>query len=78
MSLNGNIGPYEESEKISTYIDRVKLYFEANNVSPEKQVPTFLSIIDPKLSGLVRDLVTPKNPKDCPFNALVKAVTDHY
>ena len=78
MSLIGIIGPYEESEKISTYIDRVKLYFEANEISKEKQVPAFLSIMGPKLYGLVKDLVSPKNPKDCSFDALVKAVTDHY
>ena len=41
MSLIGNIGPYEESENISTYIDRVKLYFKANGISQEKQVPAF-------------------------------------
>ena len=32
----------------------------------------------PKLYGLVKDLVSPKNPKDWSFDALVKAVTDHY
>ena len=78
MSLIGNIGTYEESENISTYIDRVKLYFAANEISQEKQVPAFLSIMGPKLYGLVKDLVSPKNPKDCSFDALVKAVTDHH
>ena len=78
MSLIGNIGPYEESENISTYIDRVKLYFAANEINQEKQVPAFLSIMGPKLYGLLKDLVNPKNPKDCSFDALVKAVTDHY
>ena len=71
MSLIGNIGPYEDSEKISTYIDRVKLYFEANNISQAKQVPAFLSIMGPKLHGLVKDLVSPKNSKDCSFDVLV-------
>ena len=78
MSLIGNIGPYEESEKISTYIDRVKLYFAANEISQEKQVPAFLSIMGPKLYSSLKDLVSPKNPKDYSFDALVKAVTDHY
>ena len=78
MSLIGNIGPYEESEKISTYVDRVKLFFLANNVKQEKQVPAFLSIIGPKLYGLVNDLVSPKSPSECSFDELVKAVTDHY
>ena len=54
MSLIGNIGPYEESEKITTYIDRVKLFFVANDVKKEKQVASFLSIIGPKLYGLLK------------------------
>ena len=78
MSLIGNVGPYEESEKFSTYVDRVKLFFEANNVDKEKRVPAFLSIIGPKIYGLVKDLVSPKSPKDCTFDELVKTLTNHY
>ena len=78
MSLIGNVGPYEESEKFSTYVDRVKLFFSANDIKDGKQVPAFLSIIGPKCYGLVKDLVSPKLPKDCTFDELVKALTNHY
>ena len=78
MALIGSIGPYEESEKFSTYVDRVSLYFEANDIGDDKKVASFLSIIGPKLYGLARDLVSPKAPRDCTFQELVTALTNHY
>ena len=78
MSLIGSVGPYEESEKFSTYVDRVKLFFSANAVKEDKQVPAFLSLIGPKIYGLVKDLVSPKSPKDCTFDELVKTLESHY
>ena len=45
-ALIGSIGPYNESEDIDTYIDRVELFFVANSVPDDKKVATFLSISD--------------------------------
>ena len=78
MSLIGNIGPYEESEKFATYVDRVCLYFEANEIADDRKVSAFLSIIGPKLYSLTKDLVSPKSPKDCTFKELVQALENHY
>ena len=78
MSLIGNIGPYDESEKFTTYVDRVNLYFVANEINADRQVPAFLSLIGPKLFGLAKDLVSPKAPKDCTLDELIKVLTNHY
>ena len=34
-----------DKESIAAYLERVELYFEANNTPGEKQVPVFLSCI---------------------------------
>ena len=60
MSLIGNVGLYDDSEKFATYIDRVQLFFEANAIEESKQVPAFLSLIGPKFFGLRLD--QPKSP----------------
>ena len=78
MSLIGNVGPYDESEKFATYVDRVQLFFEANAIEERKQVPAFLSLIGPKLFGLVKDLVSPKAPKECSMTELVEVLNNHY
>ena len=53
MSLIGNVSAYDESENFETYIDRIELFFAANDIKDAKRVPAFLSIIGPKLYGLV-------------------------
>ena len=78
MSLIGNVSAYDESENFETYIQRIELFFAANDVSNAKRVPAFLSIIGPKLYSLVKDLVSPKTPSDCKFEDLVKVIKEHY
>ena len=78
MSLIGNVGPYEESEKFTTYVARVKLYFTANQIAQERQVPAFLSIIGPKLFALTSDLVSPRSPQECSLDELITALNNHF
>ena len=77
MSLIGNVGPYDKSEKFAIHVDRVQLFFEANAIEESKQVPAFLSLIGPKLFGLAKDLVSPKVPKECSVNELVEVLNNH-
>ena len=37
-----------EIESIEAYIERVELYFEANNIDADRRVAVFLSVIDEK------------------------------
>lgn len=78
-TLIGSVGPYDESEKFSTYGERVsKVYFAANEIDDRKKVPAFLSIIDPKLFGLARDLVSPKKRDECSFDEIVSILDNHF
>ena len=59
-----------EDESISAYLERVELYFGANDIAPEKKVAIFLSVIGVKTYAVLRSLVAPAQPKDKPFAEL--------
>ncbi len=44
-------------EPITSYLERVQLFFAANSVSEGKQVPTFISIVGPATYAILRDLL---------------------
>jgi hypothetical protein len=77
-TLLGSIGQYNESEDFELYEERVKLYFTANNVPADKQVPAFLTFIGPKTYSVVRSLVSPTLPQDKSLDDLCKALKEHY
>ena len=52
-----------DNEKISAYLERVELYFAANDIK-ERQVPIFLGVIGAKTYSLLRDLLAKTNPKE--------------
>ena len=67
-----------ESEDIATYLQRVDLYFVANEISSRKQVPIFLNSVGAKVYGLLRSLVAPDDPKDKSMADLVEVLQSHY
>ena len=79
MAQIGSIGPYDETaEDIDTYIARVELFFIANSIPNEKKVATFLTLLGSKIFHLVQNLVSHKNPADCKYDDLVKAIKTHF
>ncbi len=59
----GHIAAFHpESESIKTYLERVQLYFTANKVPEDVQVPTLLSAIGAPTYSLLSDLFTPDAP----------------
>ena len=53
-----------DKEKVSDYLDRVSLYFEANGVAAAKQVPVLLTAIGGETYALLTSLVSPAKPQD--------------
>ena len=49
-----------EKDSITAYVGRVKLFIEANG----RKVPVLLSIIGGKTYDLLRNLLSPTDPKD--------------
>ena len=78
MATFGMLKEFEpDNEKISAYLERVELYFAANDIK-ERQVAIFLSVIDAKTYSLLRDLLAPENPKDKSFNQLAEVLKKQF
>ena len=72
----GKFDPTEES--ISAYLERVELFFAANGIAEEKQIPVLLSVIGPKNYALLRDLLAPVKPQEKSVAVLVETLKKHY
>ena len=82
MAVAGKFGCMQECnpelESFETYEECLKLYFEANDVVPEKQVAVFLSTIGAKNYALLRDLTSPDKPKEKGLDAIIDVLKAHF
>ena len=62
-----------DSDSVAAYIERVHLFFAANDIPDKKMVPVFLSTVGGKTYELLRNLVSPKPPES--FNRLIAKFT---
>ena len=62
-------------ELISTYLERVELYLDVNNV---KKASVLLTVIGPETYATVRSLVAPTAPKSKTFKELEESLKSHY
>ena len=67
-----------ETEKITAYLERVELFFVANVVAEDKQVPIFLSSVGGKTYSLLRDLLAPEKPSSKSLEVLFTTLKTHY
>ena len=75
----GTLKAFEpESENISTYLERVHLYFEANGIQAAKQTSVLLTVIGAKNYSIIRSLVAPALPKDKGFDELEGVLKAHF
>ena len=51
-----------DSEELSTYMERVEIYFATNDVAEDKKVPVLLNAIGGDTYELLRSLVAPDSP----------------
>lgn len=79
---SGTIGKLDEfdpaMDSVAAYVERAQLYFEANGIEGEKQVPVFLTAVGSKTYTLLRNLLAPTLPKDKLFADLVAELKKHY
>jgi len=59
-----------ENESIEAYLERVDIYFKANEISDEKKLSIFLIVVGGKIYSLLRDLLAPVNRKRNPLTNL--------
>ena len=67
-----------EEENISTYLERVELYFVTNGVEEDRQAPTLLTVIGSKNYGIIKSLVAPALPKDKTYAELEAVLKAHF
>ena len=67
-----------DSDSVTAYIERVHLFFTANDIPDKKTVPVFLSTIGGKTYELLRNLVAPTPPETLKLSKLTTVLKRHY
>lgn len=67
-----------DNERMLAYLERLHMYFAANDIKEEKQVPMLLSVIGGKTYSLLSDLLTPKKPLEKTFRELQRVLLTHF
>ena len=67
-----------ESEKISAYLERMTIYFSANDIAEAKQAAVLLTVIGPQTYSLLRSLTAPDLPHDKAYAALSALLKSHF
>lgn len=67
-----------ESESIKAYLERVTLYFKANDIDDDKKVPILLSSIGSSTYATLSDLLAPDEPGTKAFEAISTKLKDHF
>ena len=67
-----------ETESILAYLERIEIYFAANEIKEEKKVPVFLNAIGKQTYGVLRNLLAPAKPSEKTMEELTKALKSHF
>ena len=67
-----------DSDFIKSYLERVQLYFDANNVAQTKHVPILLSSLGAQTYSLLSDLAAPDLPSTKSFDDISVLLRAHY
>ena len=82
MAANNHYGSLQEfspeKETITAYLERLKAYYDANDIPSAKRVPVLLSVIGPQTYSILRSLMAPDTPQSKSLAVLTKALKDHY
>ena len=78
-SIIGHLEPFDpDNELIVVYLERMQLFFEANGIKAENQVPVFLLIIGQKNYGLLRNLTAPEKPSQKSLSDLKEILKKYF
>ena len=79
MTPFGRIEPFNaENESITAYLERIELFFQANEIANEKKVAVLLSVIGGKTYTLLRGLLSPAKPQEKTFAELAAELKKHF
>ena len=69
---------HPRTDSWQAYVERASLYFQANGIGEEKQLPIFLSSIGGKTYELLRNLLAPTLPKDKSLAEVIAVLEKHF
>lgn len=68
----------ESTESFVNYLDRLKTYFKVHKVPDTAKAGALVSLLSPKLFGLLKDLLHPETHEKNTFEELEKILTNHF
>ena len=75
----GSLGEFDpKAEGISSYLERVQLYFEANSVEDDRKVPVLLTVVGAKTYETLQSLLAPTRPREKSFIDLIEVLKRHF
>jgi len=75
----GSLGEFHPAkDNISSYLERVQLYFEANTVEDDRKVAVLLTLIGGKTYDTLRSLLAPTLPREKTFEELLGVLKKHF
>ena len=79
MARIGNIHEFDPStETVSTYLEQVQAFLDANAIAEDKHVSVFLSVIGSKTYGLLCNLLAPSALREQNFKTLTDSLKSHF
>ncbi|XP_045537579.1 uncharacterized protein K02A2.6-like [Papilio machaon] len=74
----GLIGAFEmRSAAWASYVDRLEMYFVANGIKPEVQLPTLIAVMGEEAYELLVNLASPRKPSELKFKEAVDLMQQH-
>ena len=67
-----------QSDNISSYLEHLELYFEANAIEDARKVPVLLTVIGARAYDTLRSLLSPMRPQDKSFADLLTVLGQHF
>ena len=79
MATLGKLDEFkQDAEPFQAYLERVNIFFAANDIAEDKKVPVFLSTIGGTTYGLLRNLVAPDTPMAKGLKELTDKLSEHF
>ena len=67
-----------DSDSVTSYLERVSLYLDANGIAEGKRVPIMLSSIGASTYLILSDLLTPDKPGSKSFDQICAFLQNHF
>ena len=76
-SFIGQVEEFIPGSDWKHYVERVEMFFEVNSVAEDEKVPTILTLMGNKMYALLRNIVSPRRPRDLSFEEIVDNLAKH-